>query len=275
MRYQGGFMSTERFTRACNVYDVITDVVTRGFDSGQIQCFVKFPGCNLKCNGCEDIPTPEDIDSCRFEGTPGMRDFYYVSTPVFHVDLAKVLANHSGHTSLVSAIRLCGGEPLLYPEFICNLSKDLPPECAEVRLVTNGSLPDALGEAIDAIDTLVINYKMRIVDGVEPYIEDLRKCVSIARDAEKRVEVNIRVSGEVLESEVREIAVAIAETDSDIPLCIIPTLSGKTGSKLTADHLKLMRLAYAANYKLNRVQLKPSFNHYFKDSSPPLNSQNR
>lgn len=249
-------------TKACHIYDVGTSIVTAGVDVGQIQIMVKFPKCNLACRNCPGLPEGP-IDSCRYEGTPGVRDYYYVSTPIFHVDLANVIRNYRDFKRIHHSVRLCGGEPLLYSDFIGFLCEDLRNRPFPIRLQTNGTLPEELARVIEGLDIVTIDYKLKVVEGNDSYLEALKECVRIGRAAGKVVEVNVGVTQEVLESEVREVAVTIAEIDSEVPFALQPMCSPKDGASIS--HLRLMRLLDAASYKLDDVHVIPSIQGLLQD----------
>jgi pyruvate-formate lyase-activating enzyme len=257
----------EKIIKSCNIYDVRTSIITNGPDAGQTQILVKFPECNLKCLKCGNLPDKE-IDSCRYEGIPGSKEYYYVSTPVFYIDLANVIINYCDFKNLHHAIRLCGGEPLMFSSYISLLSGNLKDLNVPVKLVTNGSLPHELAKVIDSLDIVQINYRLEIIDGIAPYIDKLKKCLEIIRQAEKKAEVVIRISKELLESEVREVAVAIHEIDPEIPLYLEPcdsNLSIRKTSRITPA--KIMRLINAACYKLPHVFLIPDFKPLLTDEN--------
>lgn len=255
----------EKIIKSCNIYDVRTSIITGGPDAGQTQILVRFPECNFQCLKCTELPNKE-FDSCRYEGIPGSKKYYFVSTPIFHVDLANVIINYCDFKNLHHAVRFEGGEPLIYSSYIKLLAQDLSTLKIPLRLVTNGSLPDELSQVIDLIDAVQINYKIEIIDGIPPYIDKLKKCLNIIRKAEKKADVVIRISREVLESEVREVAVAIHDIDPEIPLYLEPWESTFPQKKQRLNPLKIMRLITSACYKLPHVFLRPDFKNSLVDN---------
>ncbi|WP_094228373.1 7-carboxy-7-deazaguanine synthase QueE [Methanolobus psychrotolerans] len=112
------------------VSEVFCSVQGEGPYVGYRQAFVRFTGCNLKCNYC-DTPA-EATKFCRFEDVAGANVFKDVKNPISPADICGMVKSFSG----LHSVSLTGGEPLLNAEFISSLQVDIP-----LYLESNMTLP--------------------------------------------------------------------------------------------------------------------------------------
>ena len=105
---------------------------------GSRQLFVRFFGCNLKCDYCDTILT--SYKSFSKEAL-----------------LSKIMDFEDDYNELV----LTGGEPLLYAEFL----NQFVPSYKNMRkqriyLETNGTLFDEMGTVLDKVDVVSMDFKL-------------------------------------------------------------------------------------------------------------------
>lgn len=115
---------------------------------GKTACTVFTPGCNLRCPYCQNrllvLGEPQPDGARAFPLLPGNA-------------LDELLARRKG---LLDGVCITGGEPLLQPDLaqVCAHIHDLG---FLVKLDTNGTLPDRLGQLLDAglVDYVALDVK--------------------------------------------------------------------------------------------------------------------
>lgn len=125
------------------VIEIFSSIQGEGPYVGAKQLFIRFSGCNLKCNYCDT----EFIDA-KFEMTPKE-----LLQKVEEFDLEQI---HS--------ISLTGGEPLLSVDF---LNEFLPLLNKPVYLETNATLSSKLLEIIDLVDIISADIKLESSSGMD------------------------------------------------------------------------------------------------------------
>lgn len=131
-------------TDKARIKEIFASIQGEGPYIGYKQLFIRFCGCNLRCNYCD---TDHDIDGS---------EEYTVD------ELLKIIENHKDCHS----VSLTGGEPLLYTGFL----KEFIPHCPlPVYLETNATLAGELGEIIDYIDYIAADIKLPSATGEAAY----------------------------------------------------------------------------------------------------------
>ena len=121
------------------IIEIFSSFQGEGLLIGERQIFVRFAGCNLNCNYC-DTSQSKDASSGR------------MMTPDEVVGKINELI-----TPDCKAVSFTGGEPLLYPEFINEVSSALD---LNIMLETNGTLPDNL-DLLDKLDIVSLDIKLK------------------------------------------------------------------------------------------------------------------
>ena len=93
------------------------------------------------------------------------------------------------------SISITGGEPLLYPQIILELAKNLKPLSIPLFLETNGTLVKQLAQVIDEIDIISMDMKLaskkdvyvKIVVSNESTVEDFEKALSIIKNIDENI----------------------------------------------------------------------------------------
>ena len=122
-------------TNKASIKEIFPSIQGEGPFIGYKQLFIRFSGCNLKCNYCD---TEHLGDDCKL---------YEVE------ELVKIVNKHQDCNS----IALTGGEPLLHTGF---LKEFLPQSSLPAYLETNATLAGELGEVIDYIDYVSADIKL-------------------------------------------------------------------------------------------------------------------
>ena len=205
--------------RMANLVEVFSSIQGEGLLVGLRQIFIRFHGCNLKCNYCDTEFATIPI-SCRIEGTPGRGDFLEVANPVSLDRVISLLdAWNRGWPGIHHSISITGGEPLLKHEILLEwlpeLRKILP-----IYLETNGVLHSALSPIIHMLDHIGMDIKLPSTSGCTDQWKSHEQFLLIA--SQKDVFVKIVVGDETEEWEIQRASKTVAAVNRQIPLIIQP-----------------------------------------------------
>jgi organic radical activating enzyme len=115
---------------------------------------------------------------------------------------------------------LTGGEPLLHKDFIKVLAPRLKAMGLKNYLETNGTLPDALAEVIDAMDIIAMDIKLPSSTKEKPFWQEHKDFLRIAR--RKEVFIKTVITNDTDASDVRQAALLVAGVDARIPFILQP-----------------------------------------------------
>lgn len=202
--------------------EIFSSIQGEGIYCGYRQIFVRFSGCNLACDYCDE------------QGhEPRYMEPEEVAAEVKQLGKA-------WHHSL----SLTGGEPLMQVD---NIKRLLPLIKLPVYLETNGTLPDYFAEIVDQVDIVSLDYK-------EGYEREFLAFLKLA--GEKDLFVKYVIMRETSVKQLSNITHLMADFNKDIPLILQPVTPHakiKHGPQLT-DILKFYQ---AAKNNLNDVRVIP------------------
>ncbi|MDG6243583.1 MAG: 7-carboxy-7-deazaguanine synthase QueE [Methanolobus sp.] len=158
--------------------EVFCSVQGEGPYVGHRQAFVRFTGCNLKCDYCD---TPVGIqEHCRFEAVPGSGIFSNVVNPVSNAAINEMIDSFNG----LHSISLTGGEPLLHAEFIAALNADKP-----LYLESNMTLPHMAKKVKDCLSYVSGDVKLlpnHLLEDPESHLDRTIECFRILKTKKDR-----------------------------------------------------------------------------------------
>ncbi|HAR62287.1 MAG: 7-carboxy-7-deazaguanine synthase QueE [Candidatus Margulisiibacteriota bacterium] len=204
------------------INEIFSSIQGEGIYAGYRQIFIRFAGCNLSCDYCDEQHQEQrkyEIDALAKE----VKQF----TKSWH---------HS--------ISLTGGEPLLQVDRIKQLIPLLP---LPIYLETNGTLPQHFKEIADLVDIVSLDYK-------EGYENEFIDFLHIAKDKDVFVKYVVRKETNV--KKLSDITSLISEISRDIPFILQPvTPYGKIkqGPRLE----DLLRFYQTAKNHLSDVRVIP------------------
>ena len=192
------------------ITDLFSSIQGEGIFVGAKQIFVRFRQCNLACSFCDEPWRHEPRTLSPLE----------LLTEVKFLDL-----NKGPHHS----ISLTGGEPLMYTDYLKVFLKLLRKEGLKAYLETNGTLPDELGEVIDLVDIIAMDFKLPSSTGLGPYWDEHTSFLKIA--VKKNVFVKIVVAPSTTRDDIERSVAIIKDLKKDVPLIIQPVTPKKPHEK--------------------------------------------
>lgn len=180
------------------ITEIFNSIQGEGVYAGEMQTFIRFYGCNLKCSFCDE----------------GIKDTFREWTVE---DIIKHVTKDAHKT-----ISLTGGEPLLQIQFLKELLPELKKSGFDIYLETNGILKDNLSEVIGFIDIISMDIKL-------PSSTDSGQCwkkhlefLKIARSKETFVKVII--TKKTNDQDIKKAVSLVSEVDKEVPFIIQPAV---------------------------------------------------
>ena len=243
-----------------DLVEIFSSVQGEGTHVGESTLFVRLGGCDLRCRWCDSPHTWRPSKTCRFETTRGSGAFREVENPVSLDDaIAAAEALDVGSHRFVS---LTGGEPLLQPEAVRELARALHARGPRIHLETHGLASEALGQVLDQIDVVAMDWKLasdvRRADGPEgDFHESHERFLRVARQQPHvEVEVKVVVTTSSLDTEIEAVCARVAAVDPAIPLVLQPvTPFGPV--REAPDASRLLGWVEKASQRLACVRLIP------------------
>lgn len=226
---------------------------------GVRQIFLRFFGCNLRCDWCDAPETLSGRPPCRIEQTPGRRDFLVVPNPLAVeqvVAAVERLASEPHHS-----LALTGGEPLLHARFLMHLLPALAPLGLRCYLETNGLLPAALTEVLPWIDDIAMDLKPPSCthDPDPDWLDQHRAFLRIAR--QRRLFLKIVVTADADEAELVAAFDLAAAQAPGAPLTLQPVTP--FGPVQVAPSMEqLLRWHALASRRLREVRILPQVHKF-------------
>ena len=179
-----------------------------GIYAGIPQIFVRFSGCNLRCNYC-DTPSSLNINSKT-------KNFTTQALYEYIIDIYN--KNKNNFYGRKPSISFTGGEPLLYAEFILNLTKQYLVNKFSVYIETNGSLSKQIKKIYKYCDVVSMDVKFQ-----SACKKDLFKVhKSFLEICKNKVFVKTVITKDTKEKEFLKAISLISKISKNIPLVIQP-----------------------------------------------------
>lgn len=203
-----------------NLTEVFSGIQGEGIYVGRRQIFIRLCGCNLDCDFCDTPDSRSGAPVCRFEQTPGRRDFEQMPNPVSLGRVIECVRALNLPPGLHHAAVLTGGEPLLDIEWATEIACGLKETGIRVMLETNGSLPDNLEPILPFIDIISMDIKLTSAAGGDSLLEEHKRFLAKATDSQLYVKIVVCSSTQA--EEIDAAAGIIGDTDRRIPVVLQP-----------------------------------------------------
>ncbi len=218
------------------VVEVFSSLQGEGVHLGQRQVFVRFGGCNLHCDYCDEpgtIPIP--------------------SGDVWPVHKLKARIEELAKERPHAAVSWTGGEPLLHAEFLQKVMPWARERGLKNYLETNGTRVSELRALGALCDVVAMDIKLPSATGRQTWSEHLE----FLRVVPEKTFAKVVLTDRSTEAEWRQVIRLMQEVSTNIPLILQPAtdFAGR-GPIAPALCLKFFKQAQAL---LKDVRLIPQF----------------
>jgi len=240
-------MTNSKSTTTAPINEVFCSYQGEGPFWGQPQIFVRFAGCNLRCNYC-DTAYSQKISSKTKQYTI---EKLLTKIRKFHFPLS---------TSHI--VSITGGEPLLHIDFLKVLLPALKKSGFSIYLETNGTLPQSLKQIIKLCDTVSMDFKFPSECGKVLWNEHKKFLKTANLDSRfcgnDKLFVKCVITNKTKLNEVIKSAQLIKSISKNIPLVLQPSID-KNPAKIE----KLRQYFDAASKILPNVSVLPQLHKVF------------
>lgn len=167
-------------TNKTKIKEIFTSIQGEGIYIGVKQLFIRFCGCNLDCDYCDEseIPTDTTLEFSPEELKNYIEDFNIKS---------------------IHSISLTGGEPLIWADF---LAEFLPLQKNKIYLETNATLKDNLEKIIQNVDIISADIKLPSASGIENSFAVHDEFFKVAKKYDKEIFAKVVFDENILNDEI-------------------------------------------------------------------------
>ncbi|MBI5243312.1 MAG: 7-carboxy-7-deazaguanine synthase QueE [Elusimicrobia bacterium] len=219
------------------IVEVFSSLQGEGLRLGERQIFVRFGGCNLRCDYCDE-PLSLSSSAGALWSAARLK--------------ARILALQ--RTRRHRAISWTGGEPLLWAEFLLEMMAWAKRKGFENHLETNGVLPARLKLAAGLADVVAMDVKLPSATGRSTWRAHAA-CVHVAPE---KTFVKVVLTAASRTAEVRRV-LKILEDLPDVPLILQPATPDLTGKVRPIAPERAMAFFRLARSMRKGVRLTPQW----------------
>lgn len=183
------------------IVEVFSSLQGEGLRVGERQIFVRFGGCNLHCDYCDE-PDTIPIPSGKVWSAARLK------TAIL------ALNKKCPHRS----VSWTGGEPLLHPAFLAPMMRWARGQGLENYLETNGTLPAAMRAVAPLCDVVAMDVKLPSATGRDAW--DLHQ--AFLREAPRGTFVKVVLTAQSTDAEWRRALALLHEAPRKLPLVLQP-----------------------------------------------------
>ncbi len=207
-------------TAQAPVFEIFSGIQGEGVMVGVRQVFVRLCGCNRHCRFCDTREACEPTAACAVEQAAGARRFAQWPNPLSVGQVLEALDALDAPRGLHHSVSLTGGEPLVHPGFVAALCPALRERGLGAYLETNGTLPDALGHVVEALDHVAMDVKLESATGEPTPWDAHRRFLALA--AAHDPQVKAVVCAATTPDELARLAEMVAAVAADAPVVLQP-----------------------------------------------------
>ena len=180
-----------------------------GILAGIGQIFVRFVGCNLKCNYCDTKYSDKITSSTKF----------FTEQQVYNSIIKTYSKNKEKFFGRKPSVSFTGGEPLLYCNFLKQIIKKLKKEKFEIYIETNGILFKEIKQLYKYCDIIAADIKLKSACGKN--LLNLHE--QFLKNSKNKVFTKIVITKSLSEKEITEAVLTVAKVSKNIKLVLQPS----------------------------------------------------
>lgn len=215
-----------------------------GIYAGIPQIFVRFAGCNLKCNYCD---TPKSLKISSYSKHFTTHALYEYIVDIYNQNKDKFYKQ-------TPSVSFTGGEPLLYADFILELKKKYLKNKFSVYMETNGSLPQQINKIYKYCDVVSMDIKFQSACKKDLFNEH-KKFLDVCKN---KVFVKTVITKDTREKEFVKAINIISKVSKKIPLVIQPASFDNVTNQKVLDFYSV------ATLKIKDVRILPQLHKLWK-----------
>ncbi|NQT95052.1 MAG: 7-carboxy-7-deazaguanine synthase QueE [Candidatus Omnitrophica bacterium] len=220
--------------KGADILEIFSSVQGEGLKIGERQIFIRFHGCNLNCEFCDE----DKVKKTDTIGADKILD---------KIDKLNVENIHN-------TVALTGGEPLLHSRLLKELLPQIADKGLKIYLETNGTLASELELIIDYLNTIAIDIKLPSVTKDKAYWQEHKQFIKSAFKREFFIKVIVSEAMDIADFDK---AVELTKDASfDLPFVIQPETKKKS-CEVDISPEKLLELQERALKSLNNVLVIP------------------
>jgi len=231
---------------------IMESIQGEGMLVGSRQIFLRFSGCNLRCNYCDTLASLKHNNTCEWLVEPGIaQEKRSLRNPLNQEQIANCIKNYKSKW-----VTFTGGEPLLWSDFILHLGKSIRNRY-QLLMETNGTLYEQMALCLPVVHFSSVDFKMPSAVGGD-YFEVHKKFLRVVK--KKPCCVKIVLTTDTTIEEIKQSCAIIKEIDPYIPLILQPVISDhsiQTPSVKTLLHYQALALE-----ELYDVRLLPQIHKF-------------
>ena len=226
------------------VNEVFFSYQGEGIYAGIPQIFVRFSGCNLRCNYCDTSKSLNINSKSKYFTTQAL--FEYIND-VFN-------KNKENFYNQKPSVSFTGGEPLIYADFILELLQKYIKNKFSVYMETNGSLSQQIKKVYKYCDVVSMDIKFQSACNKDLFKEH-KKFLEVCK---KKVFVKTVITKDTQEKEFVKAVNLISKTSKNIPLIIQPASFDNSTNR------KVVKFYSVAISKIKDVRILPQLHKLWK-----------
>jgi organic radical activating enzyme len=199
------------------IYEIFFSFQGEGLYTGLAQIFVRFAGCNLKCNYCDT----------SYSTIISRKAKYLTDEELINKICLLYKQNKKTFLSLAPdkpSVSFTGGEPLIYVDFLKAVLPKLKEKGFSVYLETNGTLSQNLKKVIKFCDIVSMDFKF-ISECKKSFWKEHKDFLKIAIDnVLVKVFVKCVITNSTNVSEIKKSASIINTILKETPLILQPSI---------------------------------------------------
>ncbi len=220
---------------------------------GQRHLFVRFAGCNIRCNYCDTPASLVRVGRCRVDYPDGRSEI--IDNPISATHLTSMVTRFCVSDPSITMIAITGGEPMVQHGFLANWLRAvaLPRPCL---LETNATISTGLTEILSRVKVVSADIKFAADTGETNQWQRHDEFLSGCADSGVEVYVKMPVGPATDSHEVRRAARMVASRIPRARLFLQPVTDVKSGEWMVSTS-ELLPLLAAASAELPRSGLRP------------------